>query len=178
MKMSYTMLADSVVVAVTNTTQDGEGNDVVETVAEHTFAVADLPEVLKDGDKEKSVLVYGLTKLLQDRTSQVKAPADKLEAMTTYFKEFFTQGLWKAPSVAGERKAAIDPLFAQAVAELKGWSIAQSTAIIQSVDADTRKQLRESEAVAEQIKKLRTETAEVDVKGLLGELGVSTEEAA
>lgn len=170
MKMQYIMGAESVIVNVISQTETDTGETVDSIAATREFAVGDIPAVLKDGEKEKSIQVYGLTKLLQDRTSQVTNPEEKITAMGTYFDEYFSQGLWKAPSEAGQRKAAVDPFFAQAIAEIKGWSLAQATGVIQSLDKDKRNTLRTAEAVDAKIKELRAESADIDVEALVAEL--------
>ena len=50
-------------------------------VQEHSFSIADVPDVLQDGDIQKSLAGYGLQKLLQDRTSGTKDAGAKLAEM-------------------------------------------------------------------------------------------------
>jgi hypothetical protein len=169
-KMNYQMTDSTVLVRVVDIAVDGEGNESEEVLREKLFAVADVPAELADGEKVKSLAAYGLTKLLQDRTSQLTDPLEKFGAMEEAFANFFTQGLWKAPSQGGSRKAAVDPFFAQAVADLKGWSITQAVATIQALDKDQRATLREAEKVQEAMKALRSEAGEVDVDELMAGL--------
>lgn len=171
MKMNYVMTETGVTVKVISQVELENGETEDKVICERSFATADVPAILADGEKLKSLAVYGLTKLLQDRTSQIKEPEEKFEAMGIYFDDFFSKGNWKAPSEGGSRKAAVDPFFAQAVAELKDWSLTQATATIQALDKDTRATLRSAEAVAAKITELKKEASEVDVEGLMASLG-------
>jgi len=170
MKMQYIMGAESVTVNVISQLETEDGGTEDKVVKSREFLTSEVPATLADGEKQKSLVVYGLTKLLQDRTSQKTDPEEKFASMQEYFDSFFSKGLWKSPSEGGSRKAAVDPFFAQAVAELKDWSIAQATGVIQALDKDKRAALRNADSVSAKISELRSEAADVDVEGLMADL--------
>lgn len=167
MKIDYQSDAESVTISVISVDETTKEETVIDSA---TFKVSEVPATLKHGEKEESLVVYGLKKLLQDRTSQIPEPEEKLAAMREQYEQHFTQGLWKAPSSVSVRKAAIDPLFAQAVADLKGFSVAKSMALLQALDKDTRQEIREADAVVKRIEELRAEMAGVDTESLIADL--------
>lgn len=48
--------------------------------------------------------LYGLQKLLQERTSSIEEPADKLEHIKLLWEEALSQGKWSLPRKAADRK--------------------------------------------------------------------------
>ena len=76
--------------------------------------------------------MYGLSKLLQDRTSGTKGAKDKLVEMQRYFNDFFTKGLFKQPaqrkegSGAGGSRRKITATLAEAIARLQGCTAIQA----------------------------------------------------
>jgi len=163
-KLNYTLLATAVTAALVNKTDDSS-----EVIAEKTFNVADIPAELNDGENSvKSLAAYGLSKLLQDRTSSVDAEG-KLEAMEEVFA-LLKGGEWRQRKEGGAgKKAAIDPIFAQAIAEIKSVSVAAATIALQGMDADQRKALRQVETVKAKIAEVR-EAAEGEAADLLSDM--------
>ena len=137
-------------------------------LAERLFAVEDVPAELKDGELEaKSLAAYGLSKLLQDRTSS-SASEVKLDDMEKVF-ESLAEGIWrvrKASTGGAGKKPAIDAIFAAAVAEFltakAGQEVTAVTAQVklQSMDADSRKALRAHPDVAPIIERMKGEAEE------------------
>lgn len=149
-KIVYTLGASSVVATLVEKLDDATTE--LESI---TFEVSDVPAELSDGENPtKSLVAYGLSKFLQDRTSSVDAEG-KLEAMGEVF-ELLKCGEWRQRREgAGVKKAAIDPIFAQAIAEIKGCSVAAATMALQAQDAESRKALRQVEAVKAKIDEIR-----------------------
>lgn len=141
-----------------------ENKQVTETIE---FNVSDLPAVFTSNEGEKTLAAYGLTKLLQDRTSQVKeSAAAKLKAMCEYFN-VFKSGTWREyKESTGEgkgRKPQIDPILAQAVANLKKAPIAAVIAALQSKTKEERKALANLDAVKAEMAKVRAEAENFDL---------------
>ncbi len=170
--MRYEMSATAVSVSIVNVTKDDSGKITAEEVirTEH-FDAGLVPDVMQDGEKQKSLKVYGLTKLLQDRNSQELNPEDKLNGMKKYFEEFFVNGMWKAPSegrASKPRAATIDTLLIQAVAEVQKISMAQATAALQALSAEERKNVMANPRITPVLERLRAEAASVDASALDG----------
>lgn len=154
-----------------------EDADAPATVAaEKTFEVSGLPEVFGEGENAVSLLAYGLSQFLQDRTSSVPGE-EKLEKMEEIFAAL-AEGQWKATRVSsgGTRKASIDPFFAEGFAKFlqsKGKDVDTNTAtvLLQDMDADQRKALRahaDVKAFVEQAKESAASAAsEIDLESLL-----------
>jgi hypothetical protein len=136
-----------------------------EVIESQEFSVAGIPNVLVDGDGETSLAAYGLWKMLGERVSELSA-SEKITAMAAIVDKL-QQGIWREKSEKSERAASIDPIFAQAISELKGWSLAQATKTLQALDAQQRKALKTSDKVRAKIAEL-TEAVEVgDVSDLI-----------
>lgn len=161
-KLNYETQVDRVVVS--RYTGDGWSDEKKEVIEVVEFKLADLPAVLKANDGDKSIASYGLQSLLQDRTSEVKESAKaKLDAMGEYFT-IFKSGVWREyKEGAGQRKSAIDPLFAQAMAELKNVPLAAVLARLQSMTKEERQALHDLEPVQAKIKALKDAAANIDV---------------
>lgn len=108
-------------------------------VQEHSFSIADVPDVLQDGDIQKSLAGYGLQKLLQDRTSGTKDAGAKLAEMKVLFSDYFTAGLWKSPAKAssgGTRGRKISATLAQAVGGLLDMTPIEAEANLKAADKE------------------------------------------
>lgn len=163
-KLTYTLSADVVTANLVD-----KVDDTVTLIESVEFKVADFPEVFKDGDNpEKSLASYGLSKLLQDRTSSIDAEG-KLEAMNAA-AEMLMKGEWRQRKEGGgAKKAAIDPLFAMAIAEIKNVSVATATIALQEMEAEQRKAVRQLEPVKDRIAAIR-EKAEGEAGDLLKDM--------
>lgn len=159
-KLNYEPGVDEV--KVTIFTGEGWSSEDRKIVEEHTFKVGDLPESFESGEGAKGLAAYGLQSLLQDRTSQVKDGARaKLEAMKEYF-EIFRTGKWREYKEGVGRKASINPLFAQALANLKKAPIAAVLKRLNEMTKEERDALRSLDPVKAEIDRLEKE-ANTDV---------------
>ena len=123
----------------------------------------ELPELLSDGEAMRSVLGYGLLKLVQDRNSDLtkkafdemgidanseEAVKHRIDAYQKTF-EFLAGGEWRVRKEPKAKGAQVDPVFAEAVAimiERAGQEkppIAAVTVKLQRLGAEERKALRE-----------------------------------
>lgn len=144
-------------------------NDQTEEV-ERTLTInaSEVPDNLKNGDTDESVKLYGIRKLLQERSSSEKDTATKFETMLDT-AELLKGGLWKSEEVR-TRVAQIDPTFAQAVANVRGKPLAAIVGALQSLDKNQRDAMRSHPAVVAEIERLKSEVESADVVDLLGDL--------
>lgn len=128
--------------------------DADATVAEErSFAVADIPSELLNGESQTSLAAYGLSQVLQDRCSSVPTE-DKFEQMEKTFATL-VDGKWKEARVSttgGVKKPTIDPFFASGFSlflQSKGKAVDANTAtlLLQNMDAEQRKALRNHDEV-------------------------------
>ena len=129
-----------------------------------SFDFNDLPE---DGDIRNQVSLYGLKKLLSDRTSAVTDKGDKLAEMKQVML-MLRNGVWSKERTIGFSVVSIE---VEALADLKGISIPAVQKALSEYDKETRKKILASPAIqAHKVKmqKAREEAAGVD---LLAEFG-------
>jgi len=133
-------------------------NDETEEV-ERTLTVeaAEVPDLLKNGDDEESLKLYGIRKVLQERSSSEKDPTVKFESRLET-ADILRRGLWKSDE-ARARVPQIDPVFAQAIANIKGATLGAAVAGLQALDKDRRDALRKNPAVIAEIEKLEAQAA-------------------
>lgn len=149
-----------------------------EIAEERTFAVADVPETLLNGEVEMSLAGYGLSQVLQDRCSST--PTDeKFEQMEKTFATLL-EGKWKEARVSttgGVKRPTIDPFFAAGFASFlqsKGKNVDANTAVLllQDMEAEQRKALRNHEEIkvfVDQAKEAAATAAnDLDLDALLG----------
>ena len=175
MKLHYSVVGTAVAVSLfRGETFSAEDKEVL---AEVTFDSSVCPAELADGDKMKSLAAYGLLKLLQDRTSQVKGAKEKLEEMQMYFNDFFSQGLWKKPSEgrkstgasAGGSRRKITASLAEAVAQLQGISAVEAQESLKALDKDTFERIAKNPKVVAKIAEIEAAASVVDLGDLLGD---------
>lgn len=167
-KLKYDLVGSIVTVLLLNVE---EGKDNVEADRFELDAAA-YPAEFSTGDETvtKTLVGYGLQKLIQDRTSQVsESTLAKFEAMKAE-GERLLGGVWR---VIGERVSTpkADPILAQAIAKLKGISVPQATAALSALDKDQIKGMKEAPAVIEAMAAIRAEAqnaGDVDLSDLLG----------
>lgn len=144
---------------------------------ETSFQVSDLPAEFTQGEGLISLAAYGLSQLLQDRTSSVDS-GDKLEKMAEIF-ETLKDGKWRETreSTAQPRKAAVDVYFASGFSMFlqsvgKNVDVGAATAILQDMTPEQRKALKADERVAPFIKQAqeaaRAAAEGFDLNALLG----------
>lgn len=180
-KLQFEIAGSAVVLNTMKSTDDGK------TWQPHSQKVLDateIPAILEDGENERSVLGYGLLKLVQDRNSDLtkkrfdemgidpdgeEAAKHRVEAYQDTF-EFLKGGQWRVRKEPKAKGAQIDPVFAEAVAimlERAGNEkppIAAVVGKLKALGAEERKALREK--ATDIIKELREASVGLD----LGEL--------
>lgn len=126
------------------------------------FSFDELPE---DGEIRDKVSLYGLNKLLTDRTSDEKNKRDKLLAMREVFDRL-CGGEWAKERVVG---APVVSVFVEALAELKGISVPTAQKALSGYPKDTREKILANPKVteiAERIKEEREESEEISLDEL------------
>lgn len=170
-QFNYVVDAESVTVQ-----RLGYEGEEVKVLEQEVFVIADIPASLVAGEGTMSLAAYGLSQILQDRTSSIKDSEERFGAMPDVF-ELLKSGEWKAAreSTAGPRKAAIDSFFAKGFAmylESQGKDVTPEAAVVvlQDMTAEQRKAVRSHEAIAGFIKKAKEDAAaaaaEIDVESL------------
>lgn len=149
----YELDADKVtVISYSGGKWSDEGKTIHETVE---FPLNEIPAELATADGSKSVAAYGLLKLLQDRTSDVKG-AGKLEAMQEHF-ETFKAGQWRAYA---ERTGGVGGKWLiMAIAGIKGVEEEQVRETLGGMTEEQRKAIANAPAVKAEIARLKAEDA-------------------
>ena len=140
------------------------------------FDSAQWPVAFISGESTKTLAAYGLSKLLQDRTSQEKeSPQAKFEAMLAEAARLTTPDengafFWREAATRGSTGSrgtrAIDSLLAQAIANLKGVSVLDASAALKAMDKDKLDALRSNAAVAAELDRLKAEAKAADASGV------------
>lgn len=128
------------------------------------FNVDDVPAQLETSDGAKSIAGYGLLKLLQDRTSDVKGEA-KLPGMREHF-EVFKAGKWREYA---ERSATGGKWLIRAIAALKGADEDAVRETLAAMNEDARKDLEKAPAVKAKIAELKAEDARAAAESAEGD---------
>lgn len=143
-----------------------ETEEVLRTL---TISADEVNDMLKNGDTDESVKLYGIRKLLQERSSSEKDTDAKFDTMLET-AEILKDGKWKSDEVR-TRVPQIDPVFAQAVANVRAKPLAAIVAALQNLSKEARDAMRAHPEVAAEIEKIRTEIAAAGADGdLLGDL--------
>ncbi len=126
-------------------------------VATFSFDFDSLPH-----ENQQRVSLYGLNKLLTDRTSDEKDKLAKLDKMEQVF-DLLCSGEWSKERVVG---AIVVSVEVEALAQLKEISVPQAQAALAAYDKDVRAQILGSEAVQEAAAALRLLRSEMEVRSL------------
>jgi len=118
-------------------------------------------DAVHDSLQEK-VSLYGLNKLLTDRTSAEKNKTAKLSAMSDVM-DSLSEGEWAKERVVG---AIVVSPEVEALAELEGLSIPQVQKALAEYDKDTRKNILGSESVQAKARELREARTEQVIPSL------------
>ena len=131
---------------------DGETKETLE------INPSEFPEVI-----QQEITVYGLSKIVDDRLSQV--PAAMKIAQARLLVEQFTLGNWKAERTGGIH---LLPLVIEAIVQAKGCSVAQAQEAYRRLDDEQRLVLKDnlSEQMAE-IAEARKEAEEVSLDDMI-----------
>jgi len=139
--------------------------EVVERESENVVATKEYdPAELPDAIRPK-VELYGLSKLLQDRSSDTDSGPEKLDAMTEVY-EMLKGGQWEKERKTG---APVVSAEVEALAELKGITVAQAQSALRKYTKEQRDKILSNAAIVEKAKAIRAsrETAEVDLGDLV-----------
>lgn len=129
-------------------------------VEEAVFAASEIAANLRN-----DVALYGLSKLLQDRTSEVEVGPGKIAAMTALFEQF-KKGVWSAERKAGSPVVSAE---VEALAQIKGLTVAGAQAALKKYPADVKAAILANPqivALAATIRAARVETESVDLSDL------------
>lgn len=129
--------------------------------------VAKIPDVFKTaGGEEKSLKAYGISSLLQDRSSQAKGQSEKFEYMQAEAERLMSEGaLWavtRESAPKAPKAPKVDALLAQALAELKGCTVTVAAAYVGKLDKDSLAELAGKEVVKAKIAELKAAAAEAE----------------
>lgn len=129
-------------------------------VTNRDFDSNELPESIRP-----QVGLYGLSKLLQDRSSDTDSGPEKLDAMSEVF-EMLKAGQWERERKTG---APVVSAEVEALAELKSITVAQAQAALRKYTKDQRDKILSNPTIVEKAKAIRAsrETTEVDLGDLV-----------
>lgn len=155
--LSVVLNAESMTVDVS--VKERETEEVIDS---HSFAAADIHAEL-----QPLTGLYGLSKLLQDRSSDVKTGPEKLAAMKAVAEQL-TSGQWQK-----ERKVGAPTVSAEveALAQFKKISIPQAQAALRRYDKAAREQIlghADIVALAATIREARQDEEVADLSDLAG----------
>jgi len=161
--LSVDLNADAMSVDVT--VKERESDEIIDT---HNFAAGDVHESLRG-----LTALYGLSKLLQDRSSDVKTGPDKLAAMKGVAEQL-ASGQWQK-----ERKVGAPTVSAEveALAQFKGITIPQAQAALRKYDKAAREQIlghAKIKELATQIREAREDEEVADLSDLTVEVEAAT----
>ena len=153
--LSVNLNAESMAVEVS--VKERESDEVIDS---HSFSAADI-----HADLQPLTGLYGLSKLLQDRSSDVKTGPEKLSAMKAIMDQF-AAGQWQK-----ERKVGAPTVSAEveALAQFKQITIPQAQAALRRYDKTQREQIlghADIQALAATIREARQEEVEVSLDDL------------
>lgn len=182
-KLAYFMEGTKVRIVLHTADAKGEIGPA-DKVNELIVDAADLPKEFRDGDGVKTLIGYGLQKILQDRTSQISSSTtDKFNGMVAEAQRLANSGddgigEWKAKSVRAESAVPrsnkkVDTFLAQALVELKGITLAAATSALKALSKEQVAALAANEKVVAIVERLKAEGAadqakEADLADLLG----------
>jgi hypothetical protein len=148
-RLSVELKADDATVNVS--VIERESGDVVES---ESFNAKELPDNIRP-----TVALYGLSKLLQDRSSDTDSGPEKLDAMREVFSMF------KAGQYERERKAGAPVVSAEveALATLKRITVAQAQAALRKYTKEQREKILGNAAIVEKAKEIRAARQTSDV---------------
>jgi len=144
---------------------DDQTEEVLRTLS---INANDVPDNLRDGDDENNVKLYGIRKLCQERSSSEKDPETKFDSMLDT-AEVLKSGLWKSDEVR-TRAPQIDPVFAQAVANVRGKPLGAIVVALQNLSKEQRDAMRKHPEVVAQMEALKADIAAESDSDALGDL--------
>lgn len=146
-----------------------EGEKKEEILDTQVYDASCLPSNFKNGDKEaESLLVYGLKQFLQDRTSQITTKEHGDMAAGIKFEQFpelfamLEEGVWRR-AVTRTTKAKYTMELAQAIANIKGCTLPQAAAKLDTLAKEQIETLMQGDKVIEEMNKIKEEAEESQV---------------
>jgi len=128
-----------------------ESGDVVES---ETFQARDIADSIKT-----NVALYGLSKLLQDRSSDTDSGPEKLDAMREVYA-MLRGGQWEKERKAG---APVVSAEVEALATLKKITVAQAQAALRKYTKEQRDKILSNTAIVAKAKEIRAARENSDV---------------
>jgi hypothetical protein len=161
--LSVDLNAEAMTVDVT--VKERESDEVID---QHSFAASGIHDDLK-----QLTALYGLSKLLQDRSSDVKTGPEKLSAMKGVAEQL-SSGQWQK-----ERKVGAPTVSAEveALAQFKAITIPQAQAALRRYDKAAREQILGHADIVALAKTIR-DAREVEEVADLSDLAGAAAEAA
>ena len=132
-------------------------NDKDESLGIMEADFGDLPDLI-----QAQVSLYGLNKLLSDRTSVETDKLAKLEAMQEVLEQLMG-GTWAKERVVGATVASPE---VEALAQHKGLSIPATQKALAAYDSDTRKKILAGKVVQDIAKGIKAARLEAEVASL------------
>ncbi len=163
---SLSVVLDAEAMSLVATVKERESDEVVDS---HTFMAADVAEKLRP-----MTGLYGLSKLLQDRSSDVKTGPEKLAAMKAVAEQL-ASGQW-----AKERKVGAPTVSAEveALAQFMKITIPQAQAALRRYDKAQRDDILQNAQIVSLAKTIREAREEQDVVDLSSLQSAASEPAA
>lgn len=113
---------------------------------EAEFVATEVADNLK-GD----VALYGLSKLLQDRTSEVEVGPGKIAAMQALFDQF-KKGVWSAERKVGSPVVSAE---VEALAQIKGITVAEAQSALKKYSADVKAKILANDQIVKLAEEIR-----------------------
>lgn len=149
-------------VTVNNQKRNGEAFETIESA---TYSYEKLPAAIR-----VQVALYGLNKLLQDRTSQLRSETIPLSEVMKGISEVYATllgGEWSAKRKASAKADNDDAVLIAVVAESMGKAVAVVAAMFSKLDQAKKKAI--AEKFADQVAAAK-EAAEADADDFFGEM--------
>lgn len=142
------LIAAAMQIKVTIIKKDDES-----VVEEAEFPAAEVAESLRN-----EVALYGLSKLLQDRTSEVEVGPGKIAAMQALFEQF-KKGIWSAERKAGSPVVSAE---VEALAQLKEITVAEAQSALKKYPADVKASILANPKIVELAASIRAGRANAE----------------
>ena len=130
---------------------------------QRTYKVSDLDEgLVAQTDSGARLALYGLAKVLQDRTSDLvklvgeQGPEVRLEGMDAVWNTLKTEG-WNAKRKGGGTASLKKTTLYEAIARVKGVSTSQAQKAYLALDEEQQAKVRESEKVQAALNEIAAE---------------------
>ena len=146
---------DDMLVTVILRKKDEKGEP--QEVGSEAFSYEDVPDDLKP-----NVNLYGLSKFIQDRSSQVSAGPDKLAALQEVYAQLLA-GNWEKERVVGAPTVSPE---VEALAQLKGITIPQAQKALRNHTKEQREKILAHPKIKELADQLRSARQEEEVADL------------